>query len=69
MKKVSAMRIMNEVFDSLKEYEQITENQSSFIKRILDDCVYGDKKIQDSTIQHFKDLYPEMFINSKGVQE
>lgn len=62
MKKISAIRILNEVFDSLKEYDQITENQSSFIKRILEDCLYDKRKIQESTIDHFKDTYPNMFI-------
>lgn len=60
MKKISAIRILNEVFDSLQEYEQITETQSSFIKRILDDCMY-EKKILKSTIKHFEDVYPELF--------
>lgn len=62
MKKVSAARILNEVFDSLKEYDQITETQCSFIKRILEDCLYNkNKKINKSTIKHFEDTYPELF--------
>ena len=65
MKKISAIRILNEVFDSLQEYDQITENQSAFIKRILDDCMYENKKIKESTLQHFKDLYPEIFEEAK----
>jgi len=59
MKKISAIRILNEVFDSLQEYDQITETQSSFIKRILDDCLYNHC-IQESTLKHFKDIYPEI---------
>lgn len=65
MKQISAIRIMKECFDSLKEYNQITESQAYFIMRILDDCFYGSRKIQQKTIEHFMECYPDIFEKDK----
>lgn len=61
MKYLDANIIIAKTLNILVEDEKITAKQADFLKRILDDMYYN-RKINNSTIEHFKDLYPEMFI-------
>ena len=62
-----AIRLMNIALDMLFEDEYISEGCATLLKRIRDDCVYGNRtgKIKMSTIEDYKQKFPEEFEDKK----
>ena len=60
MKYNNGIRIIKEIFDSYDEYEVLPKDSTQLILRLLDDLKF-DRKIKESTINHFKDVFPELF--------
>ena len=61
MKYNKAINIIKNVLEILVDCEKLDSKQSQFIQRLIDDSIYYGK-INENTIKHFKELYPEMFI-------
>ena len=64
MKWVNGIRIINDIFDSFIEYEQLNEPQVGFIKRVLDSFHYGNHKLGLEEIEIFFKLQPDIFEKS-----
>lgn len=61
MKYIDANIIISKTLNILVEDEKITNKQADFLKRILDDMYYY-RKVDMRTLEHFQNLYPEMFL-------
>lgn len=67
MKYIDGLLIISKTLNILVDDDKLTSKQADFFIRILDDMYY-DRKINKRTIEHFQELYPEMF-SSDTIKE
>lgn len=65
MKWVNGMRIIKEVLDSYREYNQLPEHANEFIERILQDLHYNNRRISKDTLNHYQEVFPHLFEENK----